>query len=660
MGPVAYSCPKCRVVLKSATAIPTGKTVKCPKCTTVFTPSSPTQVTARPALQPIRKSAQGIQPIGKSSQGVKRPSRSIQNAAMGVPRRGRGVLVASLFAACLLLFTCVGSSVAVYALKFNENLQAKLGLAGTTEDFAVVGNTLSFDDLKSTIPLSTAKKTDPTPAPVPPSIDALAYVPADSSLLMGTRLSSLLKQPMIAQALEPVFKGEKAAKFLAEVKVNTGIDAQDLCEEIVIAGKPESKKRPMADKGMLLGPFGGIQDFLPSGKGVGDSDPITVVFKSKIPFDRKKLAKALAIDGTAVKVGNSEYYKPPEGLNGPTALIMPNDRIIILTSLPDEKLDPLLSAKSNQPAVAPDLVSMVRKIDQNHIWLAMAIDDGMRRELQQNLPQLAAQAPPEVQAAVPALSQARGLAIWGGLEGNQIKLNVGVNCANGNHAEQLKVSLDHVWNEYVKKMAGQPPFSEQIATLPPYLQTTVKEILQGTQISRNDTMAQVTIKVSTQPLEALFKDAQSNPSTITELITVGGPPAGLDVNLAKEHAELLKLTSEHRVKNNLPPHRHNRKLDKAAQGYVDKLAKQGMFDAAVNVQAIADSAIADGYKLKVMDGNGAFGEGVTGKAAFTVWTDSKMAEKVILDKQYEEVGIGIAKSAKGELFYVQVYATPQK
>src|SRR5262245_7879156 len=109
MPAVAYSCPKCRVVLKSATAIPAGKTVRCTKCTTSFTPGGPGQITARTPAP--------IQALRKSAQGIPRTRPSAQNVVMGNAKRGRGVLVAGILAACLLLFTCVGSSVAVFILK---------------------------------------------------------------------------------------------------------------------------------------------------------------------------------------------------------------------------------------------------------------------------------------------------------------------------------------------------------------------------------------------------------------------------------------------------------------------------------------------------------------------------------------------------------------
>src|SRR5262245_32684963 len=55
----SFACPECRAVLKTATPVPAGKKVKCPKCSKIFTtpgeesaPASPIQERKKVAAPP--------------------------------------------------------------------------------------------------------------------------------------------------------------------------------------------------------------------------------------------------------------------------------------------------------------------------------------------------------------------------------------------------------------------------------------------------------------------------------------------------------------------------------------------------------------------------------------------------------------------------------
>src|SRR5262245_50724951 len=103
MPATAYTCPKCRVVLKTNNPLPAGKAVKCPKCANVFSPGGSGLKPAAPGGSGLKKSAQGITPTRPSAQGVT-PNRS---SAQGVrkPKSGSGgMLKGVMVVGCLFFF----------------------------------------------------------------------------------------------------------------------------------------------------------------------------------------------------------------------------------------------------------------------------------------------------------------------------------------------------------------------------------------------------------------------------------------------------------------------------------------------------------------------------------------------------------------------------
>ena len=67
-----------------------------------------------------------------------------------------------------------------------------------------------------------------------------------------------------------------------------------------------------------------------------------------------------------------------------------------------------------------------------------------------------------------------------------------------------------------------------------------------------------------------------------------------------------------------------------------------------------------GYDYSWVGENVAYGQNTPLSTIFQGWMDSKGHRENILRKEYEELGIGIAKNDKGEVYYTQVFGTPQK
>ena len=68
-----------------------------------------------------------------------------------------------------------------------------------------------------------------------------------------------------------------------------------------------------------------------------------------------------------------------------------------------------------------------------------------------------------------------------------------------------------------------------------------------------------------------------------------------------------------------------------------------------------------GYKNGFVGENIAAGQAFPAKEAVATWMNSEGHKANILNKDYEYIGIGMARNAKGEYYYTQVFArAPRK
>jgi uncharacterized protein YkwD len=132
------------------------------------------------------------------------------------------------------------------------------------------------------------------------------------------------------------------------------------------------------------------------------------------------------------------------------------------------------------------------------------------------------------------------------------------------------------------------------------------------------------------------------------------------VRLIEEEQAIFDLTNKAREKEKLPPLKVNAVLVKVARAHSENMAKQEKMahelDGKNPSQRIKDS----GYAASWGGENVAEGEGVSAEEIFKMWMESKEHRENILRKPHEEIGVGIAKNAKGVTYYTQVFAAPKK
>lgn len=136
-----------------------------------------------------------------------------------------------------------------------------------------------------------------------------------------------------------------------------------------------------------------------------------------------------------------------------------------------------------------------------------------------------------------------------------------------------------------------------------------------------------------------------------------------DKAVSREAQAIIDLTNQARTKEKLGTLKANALLAKCAQGHADNMAKTMKVGHIIDGKTTpADRVDATGYYYKTCGENVAFSPPDQAQIPniFKGWMNSPIHKAEILRKEYEEIGIGIAKDAKGNYYFVQVFGTELK
>jgi uncharacterized protein YkwD len=136
----------------------------------------------------------------------------------------------------------------------------------------------------------------------------------------------------------------------------------------------------------------------------------------------------------------------------------------------------------------------------------------------------------------------------------------------------------------------------------------------------------------------------------------GGPkPDGLN----KVEQEVVDLTNAERKKENLPPYKVNLILSKVARAYSATMAKEDKVEHDLGGKVLIRVKKA-GYPVYKVGENLARSEGaITIPQVVEGWMKSPKHKKNILFPDYTEIGVGTFTDDKGQIWFTQVFATPQ-
>jgi hypothetical protein len=439
MAVTMFTCTSCRSTLRSPKALTAGTKIKCPKCGAIFAlPASDDddeedKGVGRPTAKP-KRGAQADDGVAEYDDGEdydayqdedSRPRRKKKKAKVG-----------------------------------NQNLVMILGISGLV--LLLAGGALTAFVWPGWL-VSRAGSDDP-----------LAYLPANSTLVAGVEIETLLDQTGLGSMLALAL-GNKAT----QCKEETGMEIKELFQQLTVATTSpiQSGANLMAGGGKFV-----------------------AVTRSKEPFDPQKIAKLFELTRSSTIKGLT-CYKPNSATRQETFLI-PTKRLIVMTNFSAKELEDHLGAIKATPILSAETLSMIETARKNHAWAALPFTPAIKQNMQQSLQAMPATPGQETKALKAALPQSKAAAIWANLQGNQVKISAGLMCADSASASQVAAELQKSWESQMKGIQGTMMTTMLMAFIPKGpLQDVIKELMKNIKFGSQDTMAMVSTEANIQALK---------------------------------------------------------------------------------------------------------------------------------------------------------------
>jgi uncharacterized protein YkwD len=130
--------------------------------------------------------------------------------------------------------------------------------------------------------------------------------------------------------------------------------------------------------------------------------------------------------------------------------------------------------------------------------------------------------------------------------------------------------------------------------------------------------------------------------------------------LSRDEQKLLDLTNRARAKAKLAPLRLNPVLCAVARAHSANMAKQGKMKHLLDGKDVFARLDDAKYPWRSAGENIATGRNFKPEEIFRDWMASKSHRVNILEKKFEEIGLGVADDGKGNVYYTQVFGRVPK
>lgn len=130
------------------------------------------------------------------------------------------------------------------------------------------------------------------------------------------------------------------------------------------------------------------------------------------------------------------------------------------------------------------------------------------------------------------------------------------------------------------------------------------------------------------------------------------------LKLTAEEAALIEKTNAARKKADLGPLKPNAKLMEAARQHAANMAARDKLEHVLDEKDPADRVKAAGYKPARVAENIAW-NAKDAEAAVAGWLESPTHRDNLLNAEYTEIGVAVAKNKQGEPYRAQVFGKPQ-
>ncbi len=463
-------CPSCQSNLRSATPIPAGKKVKCPKCGEAFVVPPPQEQAEEilefddaPAASPPAYRS-GRSPAARDNLAARPRPRPVPSPPLDTsptddldfgeeftPKKKKPV---------------------------NNNPQVIL-LAGA--ELLQIALLIGVIYLISSLEGGGGRGST--------SSEMLAFAPPDSDMLIGINVNELLSNSRFKLASDKLLQQEEAKKALGMFQ-SAGVKVPDDIEAILVASK------------------------------WSENDSDVIVIKLTTPMDEGKLLSSFA-SKTEKKAGGVTFYRiKPTSNDSELSLYFASDKLVVLTPAKDGKAAAIFESHGQSPELAPELTELLDQIGSPHMWMTMRVDP---KQAQENLANVNTQAGGK--AVSIAKENVKAIGIWGSMSNDEIQLHLGVHVTSSSKASEAATEANSTWEKEKEKLRTNLQFFTALMSIKP---DDVKAVFDSVRISSSGAIFLVEAKIPPGITELLTKKADkitSNSGTPKKFEPVTPPPS---------------------------------------------------------------------------------------------------------------------------------------
>jgi hypothetical protein len=247
--------------------------------------------------------------------------------------------------------------------------------------------------------------------------DPLAFVPPESTLVVGVDLGILAAHPDWADQIEKGIRQLSLSPiFWDDCKANTGVEFRELFDQVILAFKLDGLNR-------------------------SEAPHLTLIAHSRVPFNQNRIRDSDPDMYRQVANGKTYYKRQDGNLLSFSWLYMPSDRILVLSSLPEFDFLPLLEHDGTQSLVPPDEIQRIQAVQGNPFWAEfpfyrtdeLSAPDNpittMRQDVKRAFAALVTVAP-TLTPVIKTLSEVQAASASAHWEGEKMTLTLDLDCPN--------------------------------------------------------------------------------------------------------------------------------------------------------------------------------------------------------------------------------------
>lgn len=317
--------------------------------------------------------------------------------------------------------------------------------------------------------------------------EPLAYVPPNSTFVGAVDLEVLIDRLGMSAQFDQILSqipADPEGFRPADCKKETGLEPKELFNQVTLASLT-----PLADW-------------------QNGQAKMVVVVKSKTPFDGSKVIKFLEPKAQQERVKGRTVYKSKSKTGEMTTTYFPNNQVFVSTNLSDTEFEPILASRGHKPLLSADTMALVEPVCQNQLWAVAPFNGDVRQKLQQAIRSAPAGSAPDTAAFQAALPNAKGAGGWLIIDNNQVKLTLGVMCADADTAKKVSTEAQHGFDKQTKGLTGAMQMTVLMAFVPEPLRPFTQELLNSVRFTAQDTTATVSVQAGVASIKNVIQVVQ--------------------------------------------------------------------------------------------------------------------------------------------------------